>query len=80
MAPRRPSPPYTKQTHRQHADFIQHFTRREAQKRLARRPDALTAAQHAALREQLKDVHFLKPDYADNTKVNIAGSLRKWKR
>lgn len=34
----------------------------------------------AALREQLKDVHFLKPDYADRTKVNIAGILRKWKR
>ncbi|KAF3763489.1 hypothetical protein M406DRAFT_352374 [Cryphonectria parasitica EP155] len=27
-----------------------------------------------------KNVHFLKPDYADNTKVNIAGILRKRKR
>jgi hypothetical protein len=26
-----------------------------------------------------KEVHFLKPDYADNTKINIAGMLRKWK-
>lgn len=31
-----------------------------------------------ALRKQLKGVHFLKPDFADKTKVNIAGILRKW--
>jgi hypothetical protein len=31
------------------------------------------------LREQLKDVQFLQPDDADNTKINIAGILRKWK-
>jgi hypothetical protein len=47
--------------------------------RSQKKTKALTAAQHAALREQLKEVHFLKPDYADNTKINIAGMLRKWK-
>lgn len=29
--------------------------------------------------EQLKEVHFLKPDYADTIKINITGILRKWK-
>ncbi|KAK3379568.1 hypothetical protein B0T24DRAFT_655313 [Lasiosphaeria ovina] len=33
-----------------------------------------------ASRAPLKDVQFLKPDYADNTKINITGMLRKWKR
>ncbi|KAJ9139029.1 hypothetical protein NKR19_g7609 [Coniochaeta hoffmannii] len=65
---------------RHYADFIQRFTQQESERRIAKRPKTLTAAQHAALREQLKDVQFLKPDYADNTKINIAGMLRKWKR
>ncbi|KAK3940940.1 FluG domain-containing protein [Diplogelasinospora grovesii] len=76
MAPR--PPPLPPAGH--HADFIRRFTERESQNRITKRPKALTAAQHAALREQLKDVHFLKPDYAANTKVNVAGILRKWKR
>ncbi|KAH7252647.1 hypothetical protein BKA59DRAFT_167083 [Fusarium tricinctum] len=50
---------------------------RSSKKRRNRAP--LSAAQRAALREQLKDVQFLQPDDADNTKINIAGILRKWK-
>ncbi|RYO96122.1 hypothetical protein DL764_007526 [Monosporascus ibericus] len=51
----------------------------ESNKRIKKKPAPLSAKQRAALREQLKEVHFLKPDYADNTKINIAGILRKWK-
>jgi hypothetical protein len=79
MAPRAPARPLPNNPQRHHADFIQRFTQQESERRIAKRPKALTAAQHAALREQLKEVHFLKPDYADNTKINIAGMLRKWK-
>ncbi|KAK3692968.1 hypothetical protein B0T22DRAFT_495937 [Podospora appendiculata] len=64
---------------RQHMDFIQRFTNQESETRIAKRPQALTAAQHTALREQLKEVRFLTPDYVDSTKINITGILRKWK-
>ncbi|KAK3934128.1 hypothetical protein QBC46DRAFT_368414 [Diplogelasinospora grovesii] len=79
MAPRASARPLLNDPQRHHADFIQRFTQQESERRIAKRPKALTAVQHAALREQLKEVHFLKPDYADNTKINIAGMLRKWK-
>jgi hypothetical protein len=73
MAPRAPARSLPNDPQRHDADFIQRFTQQESERRIAKRPKALTAAQHAALREQLKEVHFLKPDYADNTKINIAG-------
>ncbi|KAF3768192.1 hypothetical protein M406DRAFT_336858 [Cryphonectria parasitica EP155] len=79
MAPCRPSQPLAKDGQHHHADFIERFTQRQTATRIAKQPETLTAAQHAALREQLKDVHFLIPEYADNTKINIAGMLRKWK-
>ncbi|KAK3934515.1 hypothetical protein QBC46DRAFT_413854 [Diplogelasinospora grovesii] len=56
------------------------FTQQESERRSVKRPQALTAAQHRALCKQLKNVHFLKLDYANNTKINIAGILRKWKK
>jgi hypothetical protein len=62
-----------------HTHFIEQFTHKESSKRINKKPTPLSAKQRAALREQLKEVHFLKPDYADNTKINIAGILRKWK-
>jgi len=64
-----------------HRHFIERFTKREPQKRVVKkRRKELTAAQRAGLRRQLKDIRFLKPAYADNSKVNIAGILRKWKK
>ncbi|KAF9784252.1 hypothetical protein IL306_007720 [Fusarium sp. DS 682] len=62
-----------------HSDFVKRFTHQESQRRVKKKPAPLNAIQRAALREQLKGVHFLKLDYADNTKINIAGILRKWK-
>lgn len=78
MSPTRPGRGYGGESH--HADFIKHFTARESQRRDKKRPKPLTAAQRAALREQLKNVQFLKGAYADKTKINIAGILRKWQR
>ncbi|KAK4032470.1 hypothetical protein C8A01DRAFT_41093 [Parachaetomium inaequale] len=65
------------------ADFVRQFTakQREAyEDRIAKQAKALTADQRAALRKQLDVVEFLPPDYADATKINITGVLRKWKR
>ncbi|KAK3682380.1 FluG domain-containing protein [Podospora appendiculata] len=60
------------------ADFVRQFTAK--QKRIAKQPKALTADQREALLKQLEVTQFLQPDYADGTKINIAGVLRKWKR
>ncbi|XP_044724708.1 uncharacterized protein HRG_02604 [Hirsutella rhossiliensis] len=60
-----------------HADFLRRFAQREKERRTITKPGALDARQRAALREQLKDMRFLKPDYADGTKINIARILRK---
>jgi hypothetical protein len=79
MPARRPPRPLAEDQH-YNADFIRRFTQQEADKRIAKRPEALTAEQRAALRKQLEDTKFLQPDYADKTKIDIAGILRKWKR
>ncbi|RYP68955.1 hypothetical protein DL771_006377 [Monosporascus sp. 5C6A] len=39
-----------------------------------------TAEEHAATRNQLKNVNFIKPRYADETEIDIAVVCRKWKR
>jgi len=39
----------------------------------------LTAQQHAALRENADLVVFMPPAWADNTKFNVTGILKKWK-
>lgn len=73
------APPSTLYRHRSnHADFIKRFTHGQLQKQT--RPQPLTPAQRRALRKQLKGVRFLKPDFADNTKLNIVAILRKWKQ
>ncbi|KUI70879.1 hypothetical protein VM1G_11714 [Cytospora mali] len=43
-----------------HADFMKQ-----------RQPKPLTASQRAALRQQLKAIHFLKPDFTDSTKKKV---------
>ncbi|OXV09941.1 hypothetical protein Egran_02296 [Elaphomyces granulatus] len=49
----------------------QNTPRKSPKRRIGRSPSL-----RATLREQLKGVQFLKPSYADTTKVNIAGMLR----
>jgi hypothetical protein len=61
-----------------HLDFLQHFTTKE-HTRLAR-PATLTAEEHAIHREQLRATQSLLPNYADETKVNLAGLSKKWKK
>ncbi|KAK4158599.1 FluG domain-containing protein [Cladorrhinum sp. PSN259] len=79
MPARRLPQPLAKNRER-NADFLRRFTKEEAAKRVAKRPESLTTEQRAALRKQLDDTPFFTPDYADRTKNNIAGILRKWKR
>ncbi|KJZ69228.1 hypothetical protein HIM_11378 [Hirsutella minnesotensis 3608] len=62
-----------------HADFLRRFSERENERRTINKPRPLGAKQRAVLRGQLQDVHFLRPDHADGTKINIARILRKWK-
>jgi hypothetical protein len=59
--------------------FIDHFAKKAAQKQRQPRRAQLTVEQHAAFRQQVGNVRFLKPAWADNTKFNIAGILQKWK-
>lgn len=61
-----------------HDHFLDQFTQKQLQSRLDKKPKALSAKQRAAQRERLKEIRFLKPDYADATKANMAGILRKW--
>ncbi|KAK6841024.1 hypothetical protein PG987_001884 [Apiospora arundinis] len=60
-------------------DFLNGFLHREQQNRVSKGPRPLTVAQHAVLRKQLGGVRFLKPAWADETKINVARILRKWK-
>ncbi|KAK7959755.1 uncharacterized protein PG986_004609 [Apiospora aurea] len=62
-----------------HQGFVNEFIHREQQNRVSKGPKSLTATQHAALRKQLQEVRFLKPAWADKTKINVARILRKWK-
>ncbi|PWI64232.1 hypothetical protein PCL_11352 [Purpureocillium lilacinum] len=64
--------------HTHHADIVEKVAQRENDERRVIKPACLNARQRAALREQLRDVRFLKPDCADGTKINIARMLRKW--
>jgi hypothetical protein len=77
MAPHLPSRHPFSYGERNYDDFIQQFTQQEAEKRVPRKPKPLTAAQHTALRQQLKEVCFLQPDYADGTKLNILRDYRR---
>ncbi|EAQ91198.1 predicted protein [Chaetomium globosum CBS 148.51] len=64
------------------ADFVRQFTAKQREvheDRIAKQAKALTADQHAALRKQLEVIQFLPPAYADATKINVVGILRKWK-
>lgn len=79
MAPRVPVQRCKNRYTTHHADFVQKFTKRENDKRRVNKPGPRSAEQRAALRDKLKDLHFLLPDHSIGTKINIAGILRKWK-
>lgn len=54
------------------SDFVQRFVRREARKK--GRPKPLTAEKRARLREELREVEFLKPAYADESLPEVLDS------
>ncbi|KAH7354509.1 FluG domain-containing protein [Plectosphaerella cucumerina] len=63
-----------------HSDFLAQLAQRESRGRVAKRPPALSAEEHAENRKRLRRVTFVKPVYADETQINVAGIFRKWKR
>ncbi|KAH8119865.1 hypothetical protein DFH11DRAFT_1721770 [Phellopilus nigrolimitatus] len=58
-------------------EFLRQFTAAQSTKQ--RQKEHLTAQQHAALRDNADLVVSLRPAWADNTKFNVAGILKKWK-
>ncbi len=57
--------------------FLRQFAEAQNQKR--RPKEQLTAQQHAAIRDNADLVVSIPPVWADNTKFNVAGILKKWK-
>lgn len=55
--------------------FVNQFT----DPRTRRAKSQLTAQQHALFREKADLVVFMTPAWADNTKLNVTGILKKWK-
>ncbi|KAI0120736.1 hypothetical protein BJ170DRAFT_704700 [Xylariales sp. AK1849] len=63
-----------------HTDFLKRVATREANNRVANRPNPLSAEEHAAHRKQLERVQYIKPKYAAETEINVTGIFGKWKR
>ncbi|EJP61685.1 FluG domain-containing protein [Beauveria bassiana ARSEF 2860] len=61
-----------------HLDFLQ-FQRAKQLER-APKPTPLSAEQHAANRECLSTVRFVKPKYSAETEINVSGIFGRWKR
>ncbi|KAF8652382.1 hypothetical protein AX16_004410, partial [Volvariella volvacea WC 439] len=62
------------------AEFLTQFTDTQNQHQHQPAKNQLSAQQHAELRENADRVVSLPPAWADNTKHNIAGILKKWRR
>ncbi|KAK1973409.1 FluG domain-containing protein [Colletotrichum cereale] len=56
------------------------FANHEKERRTANQPKPLSIEEHAALRNQLKNIKSIRPRRADETEINIAVICRKWKR
>ncbi|KAK3177464.1 hypothetical protein K4F52_009755 [Lecanicillium sp. MT-2017a] len=61
-----------------HLDFLQ--IQRTKRLERASKPAPLSAKQHAANRERLSTVRFVKPKYSLETEINVTGIFGKWKR
>ena len=62
-----------------HVDFVRRFAAKEEQRRVPK-PAPLSAEEHAANRQQLSNVRFVKPKYSKETQINVSGIFRKWTR
>lgn len=69
----RPGPP----SH--HEDFLKHLAIKKAQRK-AKKQAPLSAEAHAANRQRLSKVRFVKPKYSQETQINVSGIFRKWTR
>jgi hypothetical protein len=58
-------------------EFLRQFA--DDQSRRRRQKQIFTVEQHAAFRESADLVVSIPPVWADNTKFNVAGILKKWK-
>jgi hypothetical protein len=63
-----------------HADFLARVAQRESRSRGTKRPAPLSAEAHEENRKRLRQVTFVKPVYAHETQINVAGLFRKWER
>lgn len=61
-----------------HLDFLQFQKAKQLEK--APKPAPLSAEQHAANRECLSTVQFVKPKYSVETEINVSGILGRWIR
>ncbi|KAM0742721.1 hypothetical protein ACQRIT_002898 [Beauveria bassiana] len=61
-----------------HLDFL--LFQRAKQLERAPKPTLLSAEQHAANRECLSIVRFVKPKYSAETEINVSGIFGRWKR
>ncbi|ROT35415.1 hypothetical protein SODALDRAFT_353116 [Sodiomyces alkalinus F11] len=62
-----------------HVDFLAQIAQ-ESQGKRQKRPAPLSAEEHAENRKRLERATFVKPVYADETQINVAGLLKKWQR
>lgn len=61
-----------------HLAFFEILKAKEREK--AAKPTPLSAEEHAANREQLGTVRFVKPKYSVETEINVTGIFGKWTR
>ena len=63
-----------------HVGVLAQVAQRESLSRVANRPAPLSAEAHAENRKRLRRVTFVKPFYADETEIKVAGLWKKWER
>ena len=63
-----------------HQEFLSRFLEKESRNRVTKNRERLSVQEHKAHREGLKHVRFINRCYADETKINVSGIFRKWKR
>jgi hypothetical protein len=63
-----------------HADFLSHLATQGVLNPGVKRPAPLSVEQHAAHRSKMENVLYIKPKYAAETEINVAGIFGKWKR
>ncbi|KAI8668656.1 hypothetical protein NCS57_00677400 [Fusarium keratoplasticum] len=63
-----------------YADFLAQVAQQESRSRGTKRPAPLSTEAHKENRKRLRRITFVKPVYAHETQINVAGLFRKWER